>query len=178
MNIPYDNENLIKGQKKEINKILRIVSIVTHTDIQSILSGLKHSDVCAKKIFYYIVRTHYPHLINALPVVTECASAHNIYIYAKYIRKEMESDLHINKMVKAIQKKLNITKIKSANAENKEKKIIPPSTTKRLFGFDYTEEEDMMYDIAIHNSAIFWREKMLSVGRKPIVAGMVYSLED
>lgn len=138
--------------KEELRKILRAVSLVTNVDSASILHGKHFYESQARKVLHFIVRYSYEHLIKQ--VVEECGYTSSVLIYknARDLERVDDSMNGIHAQIAEVYRILRITD--TPIKKNKKKGGV--STTKQLFGFDYTEREKVALQRYKNESIMFW----------------------
>lgn len=146
-----------------------IAAISEHTDVpkRGILLGNTPQSATAHGYLCHIAVNCYPYLLNRL----SSGSGRNtpaLRLSAKSMGRLIETDKEVKLIMNRIRRALSLPTIKVRHKPGG----THISDTKRLFGFDYTDEEIAMRLNAIRSANRFM-DKFCSLGRQPIDIGMV-----
>lgn len=157
---------------KELNNILTIISKHTKVASPDILNGGVRKFMDAHKIACYIVKEGFPHLCNDF-TYNAIITRNTLYIRADNISERIKTDKDMRDIVNNIRTELGLMPIKVEEPKEVRKVV---SHTKQLFGFDYTEEENLKRHLMISHTKK-WFEKEYGYGAKPLKRGCVFTRE-
>lgn len=154
---------------KELAKIISVVS--RHMDIkgEDVLFGRSFHASRARGVISFILHEGIPHLLKPFVGATAFSYA-GIMASAKEAERRIGKDDEFRILVNEIMADLDMPMIKNPQKSG----LQPPSHTKVLFGFNYTESDIKRRRDAIRGTIPFMKE-MCAIGRQPIPDGMVFS---
>lgn len=124
-----------------------------------VLDKLRHRK--AHGCLSYIIKEYYPHLMMVMMKEAEC-KRDDIIQEAEVVASLYPTDKVLYVILRDILDKLNLIMRKKPSRSKPKSEGI--STTKRLFGFDFTEEDELNFKRIREEAPAFWK-KMEKTGR-------------
>lgn len=154
---------------EELNEIISAISSHTDAPRWDILLGKSHHTATAHQFLCHVVVNCYPHLMRKLSEASG-KKTEGIRVAASSVDSRMQRDRDLKLIMNRVRRSLSLPIIKVRHKEDSAQ----ISDTKRLFGFDYTDEDIVRRHNAIRSANQFMR-KYCSVGRQPLDIGMVWT---
>lgn len=155
----------------EISRVINTVSKVTGIGWIPMLESSKYADTHARQILCHIVVHNYPHLVPTLTQKTTISTS-AILKAAKKEQGRIEEDTLELHQLNAVLIDLNLPLVRVDRKSEKKNKF-KLSPTKQLFGFDYTIDEEIRMEKAIHAAISFMAK--YGKGIQPTPYGRVLS---
>lgn len=151
---------------EELSKIILAICKHTGYDTFQLMYAKARPYAHARNLLCHIVHKEYPDLIDTLAEMMHISKYDVLKGYAS-IESRLNKSESLRKEVSDIREELSLERIDQAVINE-----IPASV--RLFGFRWTEQEEMMMRYAMEDS-VRYMNKLCRIGRQPIEEGMVFS---
>lgn len=162
---------------EELAKIITTLSLITGVDRINIVSGGTANGRTTRHILCHVVRNGYPHLMKPLCEMTGLASV-SVHKYAHSITEQSREDERIERILKAVERSLDVKTPKPQPVESEKPTVEKKPTRHRKYPkwnpFGLTVLDDIKRHAAIRSANEFM-EKFCKIGLQPIADGMVYT---
>lgn len=149
----------------ELDNIISLVAKRMEASESAILTSHSPKARKSRSFVCHIIREGFPHLMTQFGRRTN-ENIKELYLAADRAEKQIKENRDSLIAMNHIRSALSLPVIKGK---------FHISSTKRMFGFDYTEEEELEYQRILDEAPAFW-ERMSRIGKQPLEDGMVMTL--
>lgn len=151
---------------EELAKVLAEIADYLDVDRIRILKGDTPQTALAKELTCYILEEGFPHLISDFAVMAGM-NVNAVYAVSSRTNVRVKTDAELRNTANALRRRVGLQTVKGASV----KRNRAVSTTRQLFGFDYTYREEMAYERAVRDAKEFM--KKFCKGTQPLEEGFI-----